>query len=189
MRNARSEARSGAQRTAHEYLRVSVDGSGVKESESEQHEDNERTRLDEGWERGRTYQDTGSASRYARKTRDDFGKLLADLRSGVFRPGEVLQSWESSRGSREQAEWATFLNLLRDNDVALHVTSHRRLYDLNNPRDRRTLDEDGVDSAYESAKTSMRIRRHTAANAAKGRPHGRVPFEHRPVGVAGAEGG
>ena len=84
-------------------------------------------------------------------------------------------------GSREQAEWATFLNLLRDNDVRLHVTSHRRLYDLNNPRDRRTLDEDGVDSACESAKTSMRISRHTAANAAKGRPHGRVPFGYRRI--------
>jgi hypothetical protein len=129
----RSEAQVGVQRRAHEYLRVSVDGSGVKESESEQHEDNERTRLEEGWARGRTYQDTGSASRYARKTRDDFGKLLTDLRTGVFR---------------------------RDNEVRLHVTSHRRLYDLNNPRDRRTLNEDGVDSAYESAKTSMRIRRH-----------------------------
>ena len=181
MGNARLGAESGAQRTAHEYLRVSVDGSGVKESESEQHEDNERTRLDEGWARGRTYQDTGSASRYARKTRDDFGKLSNDLRAGVFRPGEVLQLWESSRGSREQAEWATFLNLLRDNGILLHVTSHRRLYDLNNPRDRRTLDEDGVDSAYESAKTSMRIRRHTAANAAKGRPHGRVPFGYRRI--------
>ncbi len=69
----------------------------------------------------------------------------------------MLQLWESSRGSREQAEWATLLNLLRDSGILLHVTSHRRLYDLNNPRDRRTLDEDGVDSAYESAKTSMRI--------------------------------
>lgn len=99
----------------------------------------------------------------------------------MLRPGEVLQLWESSRGSREQAEWTTFLNLLRDNDVRLHVTSHHRLYDLSNPRDRRTLDEDGVDSAYESAKTSMRIKRHTAANAAKGRPHGRVPFGYRRI--------
>jgi site-specific DNA recombinase len=181
MGNARSEAQAGAQRTAHEYLRVSVDGSGIEESQAEQHEDNERVRRDEGWRRGRTYKDTGSASRYARKTRDDFGKLINDLRSGVIRSGEVLQLWESSRGSREQAEWATFLNLLRDNNVLLHVTSHRRLYDLHNPRDRRTLDEDGVDSAYESAKTSMRITRHIAANAAKGRPHGRVPFGYRRI--------
>ena len=171
--------RSEAERTAHEYLRVSVDGSGIEESQSEQHEDNERTRLEEGWRRGRSYKDTGSASRYARKTRDDFGRLIADLRGGVFKPGDVLQLWESSRGSREQAEWATFLNLLRDSGVLLHVTSHRRLYDLNIPRDRRTLDEDGVDSAYESAKTSMRIKRHMAANAAKGRPHGPVPFGYR----------
>ena len=164
---------------AHEYLRVSVDASGVQESQSEQHEDNERVRQEQGWVRGRSYRDTGSASRYARKIRDDFGKLIGDLRGGVFKPGEVLELWESSRGSREQAEWATFLNLLRDSGVLLHVTSHHRLYDLNNPRDRRTLDEDGVDSAYESAKTSMRIKRHMAANAAKGKPHGPVPFGYR----------
>lgn len=97
----------------------------------------------------------------------------------MFRPGDVLQLWESSRGSREQAEWATFLNLLRDCGVLLHVTSHHRLYDLSNPRDRRTLDEDGVDSAYESAKTSIRMTRHMAANALKGRPHGRVPYGYR----------
>jgi site-specific DNA recombinase len=69
---------------AHEYLRVSVDASGVQESQSEQHEDNERVRQEQGWVRGRSYQDTGSASRYARKIRDDFGKLIGDLRGGVF---------------------------------------------------------------------------------------------------------
>lgn len=173
-------ARSGVERTAHEYLRVSVDGSGIEESQAEQHDDNERIRHEQGWRRGRSYKDTGSASRYARKARDDFDKLIKDLRvGGVFTSGDVLQLWESSRGSREQVEWATFLNLLRDHGVLLHVTSHRRVYDLSNPRDRRTLDEDGVDSAYESAKTSVRMKRHMAANALKGRPHGRVPFGYR----------
>jgi hypothetical protein len=86
---------------------------------------------------------------------------------------EVLQLWESLRGSREQAEWATFLNLLRDHGILLHVTSHHRLYDLNKPA--RPLDEDGVDSAYESAKTSMRIKRHMAANAARADARRRSP--------------
>jgi hypothetical protein len=59
------------------------------------------------------------------------------------------------------------------------VTTHGRTYDPANARDRRTLQEDGTNSEYESAKTSARARRSTAAAAAKGQPHGRVPYGYR----------
>jgi site-specific DNA recombinase len=104
---------------------------------------------------------------------------MADLRTDAIRPGDVLILWESSRGSREQAEWATLLNLLRDKDVRVHVTSHGRTYDLSNPRDRRSLDEDGVDSAYESGKVSVRVTRAAAVNAVAGRPYGQIPFGYQ----------
>ena len=57
-----------------------------------------------------------------------------------------------------------------------HVTSHGRTYDLSNPRDWRSLAEDGVDSAYESEKSSQRIQRAMTANAVAGRAHGRCPY-------------
>jgi hypothetical protein len=60
--------------------------------------------------------------------------------------------------------------------INIHVTSHGRTYDLAHPRDWRSLAEDGVDSAYESEKTSQRIRRSMTANAVAGRPHGRCPY-------------
>ena len=63
--------------------------------------------------------------------------------------------------------------------MRIHVTSHGRTYDLTNPRDRRTLQEDGTDAEYESGKLSTRAKRHTTANAVDGRPHGRIPFGYR----------
>ena len=78
---------------AHEYLRVSVDRFGRERSSGEQHEDNERARERYQWREGRTYQDTASASRYGREKRDDFLRLLTDLRSGNgFARGDVLRS-------------------------------------------------------------------------------------------------
>jgi DNA invertase Pin-like site-specific DNA recombinase len=168
--------------SAHEYLRVSVDRYGRERSTNEQHDDNERARERYGWREGRTYRDTASASRYGRKRRDDFLRLLEDMRAGgVFTQGDVLRLWEPSRGSRKQAEWALFLDLCQEQGVRIYVTSHDRVYDLDNPRDRRTLDEDGTDAAYESAKVSLRIQRDVAANAAKGRPHGAAQYGYRHV--------
>ena len=49
--------------------------------------------------------------------------------------------------------------------VVIYVTSHTRSYDPAVGRDRRNLQEDAVDSEYESSKTSDRVRRAMAANA------------------------
>ena len=192
--NSSSEARRAASRylqsvadaeyvpVAHEYLRVSVDRFGRQRSSGEQHEDNGQARERYQWREGRTYQDTASASRYGREKRDDFLRLLDDLQSGNgFNRGDVLCLWESSRGSRKQAEWATFLDLCQERGVCIYVFSHDRVYDLDKPRDRRTLDEDGTDSAYESAKTSLRVKRDIASNASKGRPHGGAGYGFRHV--------
>jgi DNA invertase Pin-like site-specific DNA recombinase len=155
--------------SAHLYLRVST----IKQkSNADQDAENRAAAEKHGWPIGHVYADVGSASRYGKKTRDGFEKLLADLRAGVFARGDVLILWESSRGSRETEEWAKLLNLLAKSGVLVHVTSHGRTYDPAKPRDRRSLDEDGVDSAYESGKTSDRVRRAAAANAAAGRPYG-----------------
>ncbi|MFE3325823.1 hypothetical protein [Streptomyces sp. NPDC059176] len=51
---------------------------------------------------GKPYKDIGSASRYAKKARNDFERLLADLRNDRF-GADLLWLWESSRGSRRPA--------------------------------------------------------------------------------------
>ncbi|QKV74556.1 recombinase family protein [Amycolatopsis sp. Hca4] len=68
------------------------------------------------------------------------------------------------------------LDLLEERGIKVLVSTHGRVYDPANPRDRRSLLEDAVDSEYESAKTSTRGRRTAAAQAAKGKPHGRLGF-------------
>jgi site-specific DNA recombinase len=161
--------------SAHQYLRVST----KKQSYAEQAQDNIRRAREHGWPVGRTYEDVGSASKYSRARRDGYARLISDLRAGAFTPGDVLILWEASRGSRRQSEWALLLDLLEDHGVLVHVTKDRRTYDPREPRDRRSLDEDGTDSAYESSKTSARVTRDAAANAAAGRPYGRPPYGFR----------
>ena len=159
---------------------MSWDRSGRERSQDEQHAENARACAERGIGLGVAYREAGSASasRYARKARDDFPRLLTDLRQGRF-AAQVLVLWESSRGSRKVGEWVTLIELCETAGVSILVTTHGRVYDPGNARDRRSLLEDAVDSEYESSKVSARVRRNAAANAAAGRPHGRAPFGYR----------
>lgn len=166
---------------ARDYLRVSLDRSGRARSLAEQHADHERIAAEQGWTLGESYRDESvSASRYSRKTRDDFDRLIADLEADRF-DAQMLMIWESSRGSRRVGEWVNLLDLCERRLVRIHVATHNRTYDPANGRDRRSMLEDAVDGEYESAKISTRAKRAAAANAAAGRPVGRVPYGYRRV--------
>lgn len=167
---------------AREYLRVSTDKSGRGASVSQQHEDNQRAAQERGWRLLSPYSEPEavSASRYSRKAREAFAELLEDIESGAF-GADVLVLWEASRGSRRTGEWVDLIDVCAERGTQIHVTSHGRTYDPANPRDRRTLLEDAVDSEYESAKLSGRVSRALAANASAGRPHGQIPYGYRRV--------
>lgn len=175
-----------AGRVAREYRRLSDVKGGT--SLDDQGVDNLAAADDNDWTlHGEPYVDDGlSASRYARKARDDFEKLVADLRSGPTgresRFGaDVLMLWESSRGSRKVGEWVSFIELCEAKQVRIWVTTHERLYDPCNGRDRKSLLEDAVDSEYESYKTHRRVARTAGIQARKGRPYGFAPDGMRPV--------
>ena len=127
----------------------------------------------EGWAVHAVYSDPISASRYAHKAREDWPKLVADVQHDR---ADVIWLWESSRGDRRASAWLTLLEDCRDHGVRIYVESHHRLYDMDIPRDWRTLAEDGTDSEYESAKTSLRLIRSAAERAAAGQVNGRAPF-------------
>lgn len=169
---------STATATAREFLRVSIDRSGREKSQDEQHDDNKRAADAQGWRLSAAYRETGSASRYATKARTKFASLLADLGSGGFN-AQILIVWESSRSSRQVGEWVALVEACERAGVGIFVTSDSRLYDPAEPRDRRSLLEDAVDSEYESAKISKRAKRATAAGAVAGRPHGRCRYGYR----------
>lgn len=170
---------------AREYRRLSDKKGGT--SLDDQGVDNGEAAEENGWELGEPYIDDGlSASRYARKRRDDFDQLAADLASGPTgrqsRFGaDILMLWESSRGSRRVGEWVSFIELCEDKGVKIWVTTHERLYDPGNGRDRKALIDDANDSEYESYKTHRRVSRTTPKEARKGRPHGEAPYGLMPV--------
>jgi DNA invertase Pin-like site-specific DNA recombinase len=164
---------------AREYLRVSLDRSGHARSIEQQHDENARAATVNGWTLAEPYSDHAvSASRYSRKARGGFADLMADLDAGRF-GANILILWESSRGSRRVGEWVDLVEVCAEQHVSIFVTTHGRSYDPANPRDRRSLLEDAVDSEYESSKISERTKRDNAARAAAGRPHGRTPYGFR----------
>jgi DNA invertase Pin-like site-specific DNA recombinase len=163
------------QLSVREYLRVSRDRSGEGKSPDQQHEENLAAIMRQGWilHPDEPYRDTDrSASRYATKQREDFKRLIDDLESGDF-GADILAIWESSRGSRRVGEWVDLVDLCKERKVQIWVTTHSRLYDPKNARDRRSLLEDAVDAEYESDKTSERLLRSVRAAAERGAPHGK----------------
>jgi site-specific DNA recombinase len=164
--------------TAREYLRVSVDRSGTERSPEEQHAEHAETAAELGITLGKPYKDIGSASRYAKKVRDDFQRLMDDLRADRF-GADLLWLWESSRGSRKTGEWVTLLDLCEEKGVRFYVQTHERILDPRNGNDRRTLLLDAVDSEHESYKISKRVLRGVKTNLnheGGARGHGICPF-------------
>ncbi|MGW5123025.1 recombinase family protein [Streptomyces sp. NPDC004069] len=165
---------------ARDYRRLSDRKGGT--SIKRQGSDNRTAAEENGWTLGEPYIDDGlSASKYARKRRDDFEQLVADLRSGPTgrdsRFGaDILMLWESSRGSRKVGEWVSFIELCEAKQVRIWVTTHERLYDPANGRDRKALIDDAVDSEYESYKTHKRVIGTAADDARDGRPYGEAPY-------------
>jgi DNA invertase Pin-like site-specific DNA recombinase len=170
---------TSTQVSAREYLRVSLDRSGAGRSVEEQRADNARAAASHGWSLGEAYRDNSvSASRYSKKARDGFTAMMTDLEQGRFDAG-VLMLWESSRGSRRAGEWVDLVDVCAERGVMIFVTKDDATYDPGRGRDRRSLLSDAIDSEYESSKVSDRTKRSNAANAAAGKPHGRVPYGYR----------
>jgi site-specific DNA recombinase len=158
-------------RRAALYARVSDTKAGKSRSVAEQAEAG-RAALKGCWTINE-YSETGSASRFATRNRPEWNRLQDDVRAGMF---DCIILWEPSRGGRELQAWAAFLNVCRAARCRIYITSHNQLYDLSRARDWRSLAEDGIDSEYESEKTSLRLKRAFAAAKAAGRPIGRVPY-------------
>lgn len=165
-------------RTGREYLRVSADKSGYERSNDDQHDENVDAAAEHGITLGKPYRDVGSASRFATKIRDDFELLMADLKADTF-GADVLVLWENSRGSRKPREWLDLIDACQARKVLIFITVQRRLFDLDNWRDRHALQEESLKAAASSEETSERVTRTLTRNAAKGKPHGLIPYGYR----------
>ncbi|MFD8261668.1 recombinase family protein [Streptomyces griseoluteus] len=164
--------------TAREYLRVSKGRGKTARSITDQHAENLNAADEHGpWTWGEPYKDTGSASKYATRVRDDFERLLADLTSGAFgEPGDILVLWEVSRLARETGRGVALIDACEAGGYRVHITSHERTYDPTNYQDRHSLITGIADAEKEARLLSARTRRGINSAAREGRPHGRVPF-------------
>ena len=166
------------------YLRVSKDESGRARSNSEQQDDlaavADRKRR---WSlHSESYEDVGSASKFKRKARPDFGNLIADLRAGTF-GAHVLGLWEPSRGSREVPEWYMLLGLLAEAGIFVYVHSLGRVFNPHLSADWGDLMRAAVKAEEEVRQSSERINRATKTDAGRGsRNGGRRAFGYENVG-------
>ena len=160
------------------YNRVSDDRKGRSKSPEEQNEESAAACREQGWRIAATYTEpeSASASRFARKAREEWERLCADLKAGLF---GVLVVWETSRSTRRMAPFVDLLDACRERGVLIHVTSHDRTYDPRQWRDRKALLQDGIDNEGGSEETSLRVSRSTRSRAAKGLPAGRLLYGYR----------
>lgn len=160
------------------YLRVSADTSGKAKSVTDQGVEYAEDLADNPmWtEVGRYVDNSLSASRYARKSRKEFDRLVADIEAGQI---DLVWLWEVSRQSRDMVTFVPLRELCRRLRLKWYVHSEERLYDFAKASDVRDLTRSMVDAEAESEKTSERVQRGLRANLRNGVPHAHVPFGYR----------
>jgi DNA invertase Pin-like site-specific DNA recombinase len=173
--------------TAGTYERVSR----LKEDETEQAERersvdqqevaNAKACAERGWTITERHKDPGrSASRFATKVRENWCHVLDAVKERRF---DVLVIWETSRASRDPEEWIPLLAECRRNGVKLYVTCEDELWDLGKARHWKQLATAGIDNAFASEETSLRVKRGVDAHAEEGKPYGPVLFGYERIYV------
>src|SRR6266545_2444001 len=129
---------------------------GLDKSIDEQIVEGREAAEDNGWPIVAEYSDGVSASRFGRKTRKDWHRLLDDLDQGLL---DVIITWEPSRADRDLETWVAFVAKCRARGVLIHITGEDDTLDARNPSHWRRLIEGGLDAAMESEKISERVGR------------------------------
>jgi DNA invertase Pin-like site-specific DNA recombinase len=151
---------------------------GLDKSIDDQIDEGRQAAEDNGWPIVAEYSDAVSASRFGRKVRRDWQRLLSDLDAGLL---DLIITWEPSRADRDLETWVAFVAKCRAKGVLIHITGEDDTLDARNPSHWRRLIEGGLDAAMESEKTSRRVRRGVAAAAAAGAFHGDCPYGYERV--------
>ena len=158
------------------YARVSRDTRGESRSVTEQEAECRAWAKREGWTIAGVISEHGSASRYARSTtaRSRWAEVTTVIATGQY---QALLTWESSRATRDLADYAALRELCSAHNVRWGYSG--TLYDLGERSDRFRTGMDALLAEDEAARTSERVRRAARARAIAGTPHGKVPFGYR----------
>ncbi|MEU8374740.1 recombinase family protein [Micromonospora sp. NPDC048894] len=159
------------------YTRVSSDPNNLGRSVDEQEADCRAVCQREGWQVVRVFSDNDrSASRYAKKERPQYQALRAYLEGGK---ADVLVMWEGSRAQRDLEAYLSLRNLCARDGIGYSYSG--KLYDLTRTDDRFTTGLDALLAEREADVTRDRVMRAVRANAAAGKPHGRLLYGYRRV--------
>mgnify|MGYP001011443145 CR=1 FL=1 len=157
------------------YTRVSQDRSGTARSVTEQEADCRAVAERNGWTVVEVFCDNDrSASRYARKERPEFAKLVRLIEGGG---ADVLVTWEASRSSRDLEVYVRLRELCRERGVLWSYSG--RTFDMSRTDDRMVTGLDALLAERESDQTRERVLRAVRATAEAGRPHGRLLYGYR----------
>lgn len=133
--------------------------------------------VEHGWNVTATYRDRTSASRYRRRDREEWARVVTAVRAHEF---DVLVLWISSRGDRDLTTWSGLLDACREQGILIRVTDDDRTYDVRRGGDWQALAQQGVSNAADSDKISTNVRRGIAGAAKQGRPPaGPCPYGYR----------
>lgn len=130
-----------------------------------------------GWVVKREFKDPGiSASRHARRRRDDFETMLDGIAAGECR---IVVAWEASRYYRDLEVYVRLRRACFEAGALLCYNG--QLYDLSKREDRKATAMDAVSAEDESEGTRDRNLRTTRRVASEGGPHGPAPLGFRHV--------
>ncbi|MCR8946585.1 recombinase family protein [Streptomyces sp. OUCMDZ-4982] len=136
------------------------------------------TQLDEGrslcieneWPIKREFRDVDrSASRYAKKAREEFEEMIDGIESGDCR---ILVAWEASRYYRDLEVYIRLRNACMANGVLLCYNG--TVYDLSKRSDRKATAQDALQAEDEADGIRDRNLRTVRKSASTGAPHGRI---------------
>jgi site-specific DNA recombinase len=154
------------------YARVSSDPRDTGRSVDEQEAECRQVCAREGWTVTRVFVDNDrGASRHSRSVRPQYLALREFLAAGG---ADVLVLWEGSRAQRDVRDYVSLRDLCADRGIRYSYSG--RTYDLTRTDDRFSTGLDALLAEREADVTRDRVLRAVRANAAKGRPHGKLAY-------------
>lgn len=167
----RSEALTRPLRAAL-YGRASRDRNKRGHSVKDQFTIGEMVCADNGWTIVDYYKDLDrSASRRAKKVRENYERMVADMEAGLI---DVVVYAEKSRLSRNMQVSIDLRDLCERTDIKLYYDG--RLYDMRIPSDFREFSRDALQAEEEGEGITSRIVRTVNLNARRGGAHAPVAF-------------
>jgi DNA invertase Pin-like site-specific DNA recombinase len=112
-----------------------------------------------------------SASRFAKRAREDFARLCADIAAEKL---DIIWFFDVSRGAREMGVFIPLRDLCREKNVLMVVGG--QVLDMRVPMHSQMLTNAAVHAESLPDQISEGVLRGIEGAARKGRPHGKVPF-------------